>query len=111
MLILVYLFHLFVNSNKEHDVVAIFLFVLVVFDGQTAFAAVLSVFVVAEKDTGAACFLWALFSFSLQFSDIIDFVELQSSQLDLGSLVLDLFWCGVDLLLSFSTTSQTGATI
>ena len=61
---------------------------------------------VAQKDTGTAHFLWAFFSFSLQFSDIVNFVEFQSGQLDLGPLVLDLLWGGVDLLLPLSATSQ-----
>merc|ERR1712024_247963 len=84
----------------------IFLLVLVELDGKTAFTAVLPVFVVAQEDTGTAHFLWAFFSFSLQFSDIVDFVEFQSGQLNFGPLVLDLFGGGVDLLLPLSTTSQ-----
>jgi hypothetical protein len=80
--------------------------VLVELDGESASAAVLSIFVVGEEDAGAACFLWALFSFSLKLSDVVNFVEFQGGELDLGSLVLDLFWCGVDLLLPFSATAQ-----
>jgi len=75
-------------------------------DGQTAFTAVLSVLVVAQKDAGAASFLWAFFSFPLQFADVIDLVEFQGGELDLGPNVLDLFWGGVDLLLPLSATSQ-----
>merc|ERR1712025_1058312 len=84
----------------------IFLLVLVELDGETAFTAVLPVFVVAQKDTGTTHFLWAFFSFSLQFSDIVNFVEFQSGQLDLGPLMLDLLWGGVDPLLPLSATSQ-----
>merc|ERR1712066_473634 len=84
----------------------IFLLVLVELDGETAFTAVLPVFVVAQEDTGTTHLLWAFFSFSFKFSDIVNFVEFKSGQLNFGPLVLDLFWGGVDLLLPLSATSQ-----
>lgn len=109
----------------------IFLLVLVELDGETAFTAmqesfkteklenlkwlftvfifkhsVLPVFVVAQEDTGTAHLLWAFFSFSFKFSDIVNFVEFKSGQLNFGPLVLDLLWGSVDLLLPLSATSQ-----
>jgi len=82
------------------------LLILTELDSQTALSTVLPVLVVAQKDAGAAGFLWAFFSFPLQFSYVINLVELQGGELHLGSGVLDLFWGGVDLLLSFSATTE-----
>ena len=78
---------------------------LVLHVGQTALSAVVSVEVLGHKYTRSAFVLWALLAGSLDFSVIINFVELQYGKLNSLVLVLDLLWLGVVLLLSFLTST------
>lgn len=75
---------------------------------QVASTAVLSVVHSCHEDTSTTVLVWTLSSKSLDLAITIDFVVLQHSQLSLLPLMLDLFWRGVNLLLSLlSTTSET----
>ncbi|KAJ6392873.1 hypothetical protein OIU77_022370, partial [Salix suchowensis] len=55
---------------------------------------------IRHKSTSPAFSIWALFSQPLDFSTVINFIELKNSELDLLLLVLDLLGLGVSLLLS-----------
>ena len=44
------------------------------FDGQTTFAAVLPVFVVGHENAGSTNISWAFFSFPLDFTSVVNFV-------------------------------------
>jgi len=74
--------------------------------GQTTFATVGSVLVGSHEDTGTARWSRALSSQSLDLSIAVDLVVLEHRHLDLLSLVLDLLWGGVGLLLSLLGSSE-----
>jgi len=82
------------------------LLILVKLNSQSTPSTILPVLVIRKKDAGAASLLWAFFSLSLELSNVVNLVEFQSGELHLGSLVLDLFRRGVDLLLSLSAASE-----
>jgi len=73
-----------------------------------AFSTVLSVEMICHEYTSTTGLFWAFSSQTSNLSVFINLVVLQYSKLDLLSLVLDLLWSGVVLLLSLlSTTSQS----
>ena len=75
---------------------------------QVAFAAVLTIEVVGHEDARAAAVIRALTSQASDFAVLVHLVVFQHGQLDLLLLVLDLFRCGVVLLLALAaTTSET----
>lgn len=66
----------------------------------------LSVLVGSHEDTSTARRGRTFSPESLDFSIVVDLVELEHRHLDLLSLVLNLLWCGVGLLLPLLRTSE-----
>jgi hypothetical protein len=77
--------------------------------GEVALAAVLAVVHGSHEDTSTALLLRALSPQTLDLSIAVDLVVLENSQLGLLALVLDLFGCGIDLLLALLGHTTTEA--
>ena len=96
---------LLLSANKRWDRLHKLLFKLV---GQMTLSTVLTVSVLSHKDSSATGFSRALTTKMGNLASTIDLVVLENAQLDLLSLVLDLLWSSVDLLLALlATTTKT----
>ena len=72
------------------------------------FAAILPIVHSCHEDTSTTLWRWTLPPQTLDFPIAIHLVVLEHSQFGLLALVLDLLWCGVDLLLAlFRTTTES----
>lgn len=76
--------------------------------GQMAAATILSIMHGSHEDTSTTVLGWALAAETLDLAITVNLVVLEYRQLGLLSLVLDLLWGGVDLLLSLlGSTTKT----
>jgi hypothetical protein len=73
---------------------------------QVTLATVLTILVLGHENTSTTSGVRALTTKTSNLARLINLVHLQDSQLDLGTLVLDLLGSGVSLLLSLLTTTE-----
>ena len=90
---------------KHHFLIITPLLGLVEHVGQVAATTVLTVVHGGHEDTSTALLGRALPPKTFDLAITIDLVILEHSQLGLLALVLDLLWCGVDLLLALLGTA------
>jgi hypothetical protein len=74
--------------------------------GQVTFTTVLTILVLGHEDTSTTSGVRALTTKTGDLTRFIDLVVLEDSELDLGTLVLDLLGGSVGLLLSLLTTTE-----
>ena len=77
-------------------------------EGQCALSAVSTILVSCHENTSSTSFSWTLTSQTMDLAILINLVVFQDGKLDLLSLVLDLLWSRVILLLALlGTTTKT----